>query len=48
MHPKIVADRLGHSDIKLTLSTYSHILPDIQQQAVNELNKMMKGKSQTK
>ncbi|MDP4146173.1 MAG: site-specific integrase [Bacillota bacterium] len=42
IHPKIVADRLGHSDIKLTLGTYSHILPDMQQQAVAELNKMIK------
>lgn len=42
IHPKIVADRLGHSDIKMTLQTYSHILPDMQQQAVNELNKMIK------
>jgi integrase len=45
IHPKIVADRLGHSDINMTLSTYSHILPDMQQQAVNELNKMMKSKA---
>lgn len=44
IHPKIVADRLGHSDIKMTLQTYSHILPDMQQQAVDELNKMMKKK----
>jgi integrase len=25
IHPKIVADRLGHSNIKITLETYSHI-----------------------
>lgn len=42
IHPKIVADRLGPSDIKMTLNTYSHILPDMQQQAVDELNKIMK------
>jgi integrase len=41
VHPKIVADRLGHSDIKMTLQTYSHILPDMQQQAVEQLNKMI-------
>lgn len=42
IHPKIVADRLGHGDIKITLETYSHILPDMQQQAVDQLNKMIK------
>ena len=45
IHPKIVADRLGHSDIKMTLQTYSHILPDMQQQAVDELNKVLKKSS---
>lgn len=42
IHPKIVADRLGHGDIKITLQTYSHILPDIQKQAISELNKIIK------
>ena len=42
IHPKIVAERLGHSDIKMTLQTYSHILPDMQQQAVDEINQIMK------
>ena len=42
IHPKIVAERLGHSDIKMTLETYSHILPDMQQQAVDALNQIMK------
>ncbi|MGH4137163.1 tyrosine-type recombinase/integrase [Clostridium sp.] len=38
IHPKIVAERLGHSDIRMTLSTYSHVLPDMQEQAINDLN----------
>lgn len=42
IHPKIAADRLGHSDTRLIMSTYSHILPDMQQQAVDTLNKMIK------
>lgn len=41
IHPKIVADRLGHSNIKMTLDTYSHILPDMQQEAINQLNKTL-------
>ena len=38
VNPKIVQERLGHSSIKVTMDTYSHVLPDMQQQAVNALN----------
>ena len=31
VHPKVVQEMLGHSTISLTLDTYSHILPDMQQ-----------------
>lgn len=34
VHPKIVQERLGHSDIGITMETYSHVLPTIQQEAV--------------
>jgi len=30
VHPKIVSERLGHSSIAITLDTYSHVLPGIQ------------------
>lgn len=33
VHPKVVSERLGHADISLTLSTYSHVLPQMQQEA---------------
>ncbi len=32
-HPKIVQEILGHSSVSLTLSTYSHVLPDMQGEA---------------
>jgi integrase len=32
-HPKIVSERLGHSKINITLDTYSHVLPGLQEQA---------------
>lgn len=35
IHPKIVSERLGHSTTKMTLDTYSHILPDMQREAIN-------------
>lgn len=34
VHPKIVQERLGHSDIRITVMTYSHVLPTIQKEAV--------------
>ena len=37
VNPKIVQERLGHSSIKVTMDTYSHVLPDMQRQAVDAL-----------
>ena len=34
VHPKIVSERLGHSSVGITLDTYSHVLPGMQQDAV--------------
>jgi len=33
IHPKIVQERLGHASIAMTLDTYSHIVPGIQEAA---------------
>lgn len=44
VHPKVVQERLGHSKISLTLDTYSHRLPGIQETAVDQLNLIYKGK----
>jgi integrase len=33
VHPKIVSERLGHASIGITLDTYSHVLPSMQQEA---------------
>ena len=41
---KIVSERLGHASIVLTLDTYSHVLPDMQQTAADKLEKMLFGK----
>lgn len=37
VNPKIVQERLGHASITLTLDTYSHVLPDMQEGAADEL-----------
>ena len=34
VHPKIVSERLGHSTVGITLDTYSHVLPGMQEDAV--------------
>ena len=33
VHPKIVSDRLGHSQVSITLDTYSHVIPSLQSDA---------------
>ncbi|QWU13369.1 Site-specific recombinase XerD [Paenibacillus sophorae] len=33
VHPKVVSERLGHSSVKITLDTYSHMLPEMQEVA---------------
>ena len=38
VHPRVVAERLGHASVNLTLQRYSHVLPHIQQSAVDALN----------
>jgi integrase len=38
VHPKVVQERLGHSDISMTLNTYSHVLPVMQDEAAEKLD----------
>ena len=33
VHPKVVSEQLGHATIALTLDTYSHVIPSLQQEA---------------
>lgn len=42
VHPKIVQERLGHSNISLTLDTYSHLLPDAQDEAADAIDRAWK------
>jgi integrase len=41
MHPKIVSERLGHASIVLTLDTYSHVLPTMQDAATTQTQLML-------
>ena len=43
VHPKIVSERLGHSSINITLDTYSHVLPGLQEAAALEFEELLMG-----
>ncbi|MPZ51025.1 MAG: tyrosine-type recombinase/integrase [Dehalococcoidia bacterium] len=36
-HPKVVQEMLGHSTITLTLDTYSHVVPSMQEEAARKM-----------
>ena len=40
-HPKIVQERLGHSTISMTLDTYSHLLPGLQERATDKISETL-------
>ncbi len=41
MHPKVVSERLRHATISITLDTYSHVLPDMQEEAARAADKVL-------
>ena len=45
VHPKIVQERLGHSDIAMTLDRYSHVTSDMQQVAADAFDTALSGVS---
>ena len=40
VHPKIVQEILGHSNITLTLDTYSHVMPELKKAAIAKLDNL--------
>lgn len=38
VHPKVVQELLGHTQISMTMDVYSHVLPGMQQDAMSKLN----------
>ncbi|HEY9089809.1 MAG TPA: hypothetical protein VIO36_16675, partial [Anaerolineaceae bacterium] len=43
VHPKIVSERLGHQDIRITLQTYSHVIPSMQGEATQIIEGLVAG-----
>lgn len=41
VNPKIVSEMLGHASIAITLNTYSHVLPTMQQSAIRALEDIL-------
>jgi integrase len=43
VHPKIVQERLGHANIAITLDTYSHAVPALEEQAARTVAALVFG-----
>ena len=44
VHPKIVQERLGHASIQVTLDTYSHVAPGLQEAAAARFDDLVSPK----
>lgn len=42
VHAKIISERLGHADIRITMDTYGHALRSADQEAANKLDNLFK------
>jgi integrase len=38
VHPEVVSERLGHASIRITLDTYSHVMPGMQEDAAEKID----------
>ena len=43
VHPKVVQEILGHSEIAVTMDIYSHVLPTMQEDAMQRINEVLQG-----
>jgi integrase len=41
VHPRVVMETLGHSQISLTMNTYSHVLPALQREAADRMEAIL-------
>ena len=41
VHQKVVQERMGHSDISMTLNTYSRVLPGMQDEVAGKLDELL-------
>ncbi len=43
VHPKVVSERLGHATVAITLDTYSHSIPALEEQAAETVSRVLFG-----
>lgn len=43
VHPRVVMELLGHSDIRLTMNTYSHVIPQLSRDAADKMGAALWG-----
>ena len=41
VNPKVVSELLGHASIAITLDTYSHVLPNMQESAAEAIEEAL-------
>jgi integrase len=46
-HPKLVQQRLGHSQVQLTLDTYTHAVPSLNHEVANQLQSLFEKMGET-
>jgi integrase len=44
VHPKIASERLGHSKVGITMDLYSHVLPGMQEDAIDRVSEKLASK----
>lgn len=48
LHPKLIAERLGHSSIKLTMDTYGQLFEGSDREAAKKMDQLLGAKTPTK
>lgn len=48
VHPRVVMEILGHSQISLTMNTYSHVAPQLQDEAAQRMDSLFTDSDTTK
>jgi integrase len=41
VNPKVVSEMLGHASVRITLDTYSHLMPEMQEQAAKAMEETL-------
>ena len=45
VHPRVVMETLGHSQIGITMNLYGHVLPEAQRQAAAQMDAILARRS---